>query len=242
MVSSLGLLMLGIRALSLPDTVIWAWERPEDVSFVESRAVGVAALAATIRLREGDAIAEVPRLQPLVVRDDTSVMPVVRIESPPHGGPSLSTEQRVALVSAIDAVVPLASAHTLQIDFDAKLSERSFYRSLLSDLRRAMPARAFLSITALASWCLEDRWLTGAPVDEAVPMLFRMGDASEDIRRRLNAGEDFAEPLCRTSAGVSTDEPVPSLPKGRRYYVFHPASWQAAPFEEILGIVEASRR
>ena len=50
------------------------------------------------------------------------------------------------------------------------------------------------------------------PSDEAVPMMFRM---EPDRRRAPPSVEDFQirEPLCRTSTGVSTDEPWPSTPR-----------------------------
>ena len=218
--------------LSLPPTMIWAWERPEDLSFVDPARIGVAYLAATVRLADGDGVETLPRLQPLVVPERATVLPVVRLESPLDRDPTLSTDQRRAVLDAIDAVVPLDGARAFQIDFDARLSERAFYRALLEDLRSAMPEGSFLSITALTSWCLGDPWLEGLPVDEAVPMLFRMGDHAASIRKKLRAGDDFVSSLCCTSAGVSTDEPVASLPRGRRYYLFHPRIWSQARWSE----------
>ncbi len=111
----------------------------------------------------------------------------------------------------------------VQIDFDATVSERPFYRQLLEDLRRELLVP--LSITALASWCLGDRWLEDLPIDEAVPMLFRVGIDEDAIRAYLSRGDDFREPLCRTSYGLATDESPPPLRPGRRLYVFHPESW-----------------
>ena len=56
-------------------------------------------------------------------------------------------------------------------------------------------------MTALASFCVGDRWLDGLPVDEVVPMIFRMGTDNERIRSFLAAGNDFQDPMCRTSYG-----------------------------------------
>ncbi|HSF16508.1 MAG TPA: hypothetical protein VLK65_13250 [Vicinamibacteria bacterium] len=228
--------------LTLPATVLWAWERPEDLSFVDPTHMGVAYLAATVRLGDGEDVDSVPRLQPLVVPRAASVIPVIRVESPRDRRPSLSEKQGLALVRAIDAVIPLREARALQIDFDARLSERTFFRSFLEMLRSELPEDSFLSITALTSWCLDDPWLDGLPVDEAVPMLFRMGDHADTIRARLDSGVDFGPTLCRASAGISTDEPIPSLPAGRRYYVFHPGIWSADVAERALTIVQESRR
>ncbi len=46
-------------------------------------------------------------------------------------------------------------------------------------------------MTALASWCAGDDWLRDLPVDEAVPMLFRMGVEKNLFQRRLETGQRF---------------------------------------------------
>jgi len=55
----------------------------------------------------------------------------------------------------------------LQIDFDARRSQRAFYAAILRDLRRRMPPDLPLSIAALASWCSSDDWLGSLPINEA---------------------------------------------------------------------------
>jgi hypothetical protein len=90
-----------------------------------------------------------------------------------------------------------------------------------------------LSITALASWCIYDDWLRDLPVDEVVPMVFRMGADQHRVRRYL-IEEDFRAAHCRQSLGISTDEPRPTLRPLRRLYVFHPQSWRAEALTRIL--------
>lgn len=75
-------------------------------------------------------------------------------------------ENRVASVILTSAE---PGAVALQVDFDARASQHTFYARLLRDLRRQMPPSLPLSITALASWCSYDDWIRGLPVDEAVP-------------------------------------------------------------------------
>ena len=204
-----------------PRIVLWAWERPEDLSFIDTEEVGVAFLAKTI-VMQGDAVSIRPRLQPLNVPDDTALMAVARIES---RQPALTDQQRTEVLSAIEKMVELPEVRAIQVDFDAVESERGFYAALLRDLRSRLPKTIRLSITALASWCIGDTWIQNLPVDEAVPMLFRMGREDAEIRRFLEAGNDFRLDLCRTSHGISTDEPWPALSSGRRVYVFHERSW-----------------
>ena len=217
-----------------PSVVLWAWERPERLDFVEPREAGVAFLARTLRLH-GEEVSVRRRAQPLKVAQGAKLMAVVRIESDRSRPPRLTPEQRGAAVAAVAEVFDTPGLSALQIDFDATQSERGFYREFLFDLRRRAPARLALSMTALASWCADDNWLEGLPVDEAVPMLFRMGADERQVRARVEAGEPFRASLCRTSLGVSTDEPLPkNLPRIRRVYVFHPRAWSAEAAREAI--------
>jgi len=96
----------------------------------------------------------------------------------------------------------------------------------LEDLRSKMPGDVPLSMTALASFCVGDRWLNDLPVDEAVPMIFRMGADDKAIKNLLSAGNDFGEPLCRKSYGIALDEPLEmKFEKSRRLYVFNNHAW-----------------
>ncbi len=165
-------------------------------------------------------------------------MATVRIETPPWRSatavPSFSRTQDVEAADAIAAVGRTPEVQGIQIDFDASASGRAFYRRLLNQVRRRLPPSKMLSMTALASWCVGDNWLAGLPVDEAVPMLFRMGPERREILLDLAVGGDFASPVCRESIGISTDEPLPKLPSGRRIYVFKPGPWTRASVEQVL--------
>ena len=67
-----------------PRLVLWAWERPERLEFLNPRSAGVAFLARTVSWNAGQ-ITSRPRLQPLRVPPETALMAVVRLES--HGLP-----------------------------------------------------------------------------------------------------------------------------------------------------------
>jgi uncharacterized heparinase superfamily protein len=83
-----------------PKLVLWAWERPEDLRFIDPNEIAVAYLAGTIGLR-GGAVEAVPRLQPLRVPPKTRVSAVVRIESAASASTRLTSAQREQAVSAI---------------------------------------------------------------------------------------------------------------------------------------------
>jgi len=235
----------------LPPLILWAWERPEDLRFVDPAHTAVAFLAANVELSNGDTVIH-PRMQPLRVAEGTPLIAVIRIETPhtataarpasfsrtpdqPRSWEDLTADQLQRSVSAIAHSACLPRVVGVQIDFDVTRSQRGFYRALLLALRRSIPAMP-ISITALASWCYDDDWLAGLPIDDAIPMLFRMGADTREIRQRLASGRDFREPLCRSSLGVSTDEPWLSTLPARRLYVFNPHSW--TEHDELATLME----
>lgn len=230
---ALGAAATGGRMSGFPKLFLWAWERPEQLDFINPREVGVAFLARTIYLRE-ERVIERPRMQPLKVPEGTTLIAVVRIETARDAPPHLSAAQRAEVAAALIEVARTPHVSALQIDFDARESERSFYQSLLQDLRPRLPEAMPLSITALASWCIYDNWLDGLPVDEAVPMLFRMGIDDRRIKSYLKQGGAFRSPLCRLSSGVSTDEPIKLVSPVQRTYVFHTQAWSEASVRRVI--------
>jgi hypothetical protein len=206
----------------LPRFVLWAWERPEDLRFINPRTTAVAFLADTIQLR-GETVVFRPRLQSLLVPDRARLVAVVRIEADQNAVLNRSQIEQTATAITKTALLPRVVA--VQVDFDATYSQRDFYRSLLVDLRRRLRPVAPISITALTSWCLGDDWISSLPINEAVPMLFRMGAGRNEVVGWLSSGRDFRAPICQESLGVSTDERWAFLPGGRRLYVFHDRPW-----------------
>ncbi|HEY6465024.1 MAG TPA: DUF3142 domain-containing protein [Candidatus Acidoferrales bacterium] len=251
-----------------PAVFLWAWERPEDLRFLASQKnVGVAFLAGTVELRQltaprhGDGVIFHPRHQPLRVDAATPLMAVVRIESshdPWHRPSDLASatestwytdEQRKRVADLIVSTAKLPRVGAVQIDFDASESEQPFYAALLKDVRRQLPQNMPLSITALASWCIGDPWLNRLPagtIDEAVPMLFRMGLDAESVATFVSTGREFGPRVCRDSLGVSTDETFSrSLLNGttargssKRVYVFSDASWTDREATKVIEEVE----
>src|SRR5688572_11177597 len=176
-----------------PAVILWAWERPEDLTFIDPQKTGVAFLAKTITLR-GDKVQVRPRLQPLTLPEGTKTIAVVRIETDRSDSPSLS---RTQLSQTVREIRDSSVSSAVQIDFDATVSQRNFYRSLLETLRRDLPASTAISITALASWCAGDDWLSDLPIDEAVLMLFRLGVDQRQFHRRLETGQSFESRMCQ---------------------------------------------
>ncbi len=212
--------------------MLWAWERPEDFSFLEPEEAGVAFLMATTQL-SGKQFEVRPRRQPLVLPPGTELEAVVRIESafpdPVEFTPSLCRR----LAGEITSLADQLGVDKLQVDFDARFSERDGYRRILEQLRRLWPAPRTLSMTALASWTLYDDWISDLPVDWAVPMFFQMGPERDMVGRYLASGRAVRAETARSTWGVSTDELGYPPPPGIRVYAFHPRPWTRSAFEEL---------
>ena len=210
----------------LPLLMLWAWERPEDLRGVDPQAAGVAFLARTLYL-SGEGVGVRPRLQPSRVAVGAPLVAVVRIETTFGKAPTYSARQRTATAEVVMEAARTPGLRGVQIDFDARASEREFYRALLFDVRNRINPDILLSITAGASWCIGDDWIEGLSIDEAVPMLFRMGVDQRNIGIYLGEGRDFRAKACHASLGLSTDEVRGALPKGRRIWMFSPRAWDA---------------
>jgi uncharacterized protein DUF3142 len=207
-----------------PKTIVWAWDRAEDLRFLPP-GVGVAFLADTVTISAGK-VSERLRLEPVQISAGVPRLAVVRIETKPN---SLTPEARSRVADSVLRSARLQGVSGIQIDFDTRRSERTWFRELLLEVRRKLPRQQTLSITALASWCEGDDWISSLAIDEAVPMLFRLGPERETFRRLAACDHEFREPLCRTSFGFSTDE-VGLSSCGKRVYWFSPVPWTSALF------------
>jgi hypothetical protein len=205
-----------------PRLVLWAWESPQDLRFIKPGSAGIAFLARTVWL-DGERVRSRPRLQPLRFIPGADLIAVVRFESAGHRLPAHED-----VVREVMPAVEIPGLRALQIDFDARRSERSWYAALLRELRRAIPATLPLTITALESWCEEGVWIRNLPVTEATPMLFRMGPGERVPPAAFPAG------VCRSSIGVSTDELPVRVPHAGRIYFFHPGPWTQEAYDAVV--------
>ncbi|MGJ5820376.1 DUF3142 domain-containing protein [Paludibaculum fermentans] len=202
-----------------PAVMVWAWEQPMDLRRLDQSRVGVAFYAAMLGPGQDGHVRVELRRQSLRTAFGAFEMPVVRLSS--YG---LGASHMASAAAAVMKIVQTTKARAVQIDYDAPASELKNYRGLLRDLRARLGPEVFLSITALASWCGQDSWLQDLPVDEVVPMAFRMGAEDPAWRNMLAAGRDFAAPACRNSLGVTLDEKLPAIPPRQRIYIF--TGWQ----------------
>lgn len=218
-----------------PALKIWAWERDEDLSFIDPAKVSVAYFAGTVYVH-GDSVRFRPRTQKLTMPKGTHSFPVFRIESirassDPSDKTDLSSFDReiptkraagyVAKTIAIqleklwlstsdsDLLKRIGSncgSKIVQIDFDALEDERPFYKELLRNLKRELSSDTKISITSLASWLLADKWLERASADEAVAMLFSMGAGKREVLSRLKRQSLDSGAGMPIAVGISASE------------------------------------
>jgi Protein of unknown function (DUF3142) len=224
------------RMSALPRITVWSWERREDLRAIDATTTAVAYLDRTV-LVNAAGVAVKPQRQALLLpaAKELSRIAVVRIETTTDAVLNEETSEKVAAAIAGSAVTSLAA---LQIDFDARKSEREWYRKVLTRVRAKIPAAMPLSMTALASWCSYDNaWMARLPVDEAVPMLFRMEpDRRQAAVMGVSGRDEFVirEPLCRGSVGISTREQWPRDVAAKRVYVFPDAGWRRDDVKETI--------
>lgn len=232
------------------DTWVWAWDRSEDLRWLPGR-VGVAYFAAQFDAR-GSSLTVLPRRPVLRVAPGSAMLPVLHIEAFHAAQPAAGDAQTVVRWSEkLAETIQRVGVDRVQIDFEARASQRQFYRDVLLALRDKLPAGFKLSITALASWCGDPIWLASLPVDEVVPMYFRMGPTERDLwRQRLMHPEQLPK-VCRGAAGLSIDElhalsgQGAALQRigedGRSIYLFAPSAWRPAMLVGSLEVAPDDR-
>src|SRR5262249_18050832 len=189
---------------NLPNAVLWAWQRAEDLSEIDPEQFAVAYLACTISI--GERVSSRARVQSLKMPDKARLIPVIRVDIDRHHLPSMSESQVQAVAKTICRFASLPRTAAIQVDYDATLAERPFYRSVLNAVRSKLPPGMPLSITALASWCLFDNWIGDLPVDETVPMMFSLGPERRRVLVHFEQGHDFVRSSCCNSLGLSLED------------------------------------
>ena len=214
----------------LPAAMLWAWERPEDLRWLPPN-VGVAYVASTILLRGEDALVH-PRAWPLLLARGTATVPVLHVDASWRTPPALSERQTARITQELLRLARRSSHQVVQLDFEVRRSQRTFLANTIAAIRSQLAPDIALSVTALASWCLDDYWMQDSHADEIVPMAFRMGAEQHALRQRLLQQHGFTRARCGTAIGLSTDEPMMAV-NAARHYFFSPRPWTAASWQAL---------
>jgi hypothetical protein len=219
-------------AASLARGVAWVWPTsngPQASGAATPSYREAAVLVETLVLR-AHGVERGGRQQPLALPDHVALLPVVHVEAAADAPTTFTATQREAILAAVRRHAPAAAAGAgvLQLDFEAPARARESYRSLVAEVRAALPANVRLSVTALAHWCTQGDWLDRLPVDEVVPMLYRLGAHAAQWRERFATDDPSLARRCRGPAlGFATNDPPPAalLARTARPYWFDEAAW-----------------
>ena len=221
----------------LPRFVLWAWERPEDLSFLEDKSIGVAYYAGGI-VYSNYGMELIPRLNTIIIKPETKKIAVIRIDNKGSGS-SLKSDYLKMSANFITNLCKDSNLTACQIDFEVRSSEKDFYKKLISEVRNKLTYRVPLTITALASWCDKNSWLNSLAI-MATPMFYRLGLEDHEIKTGL-VGKTFMQArACQKSIGVSTDEKLPDSKyfKNKSIFIFNPNSWTSASLADIMSRIK----
>ena len=126
--------------VDLPALVLWEWDRDDDLSFIDPRDTAVAYLASTVILR-GETVFLAPRHHPLVPPKGTRLVAVAHVEVDRHEPPVVSDAQAREFAATLAALRENLPGEFLQIDLEAKSSQRDFFVRRLRRCATALPMR-----------------------------------------------------------------------------------------------------
>lgn len=208
-----------------PDAVAWLWRDAPVPAW--SQAV-VAVVDRHIWLA-GSKVLVRPGARPRQLPPGTRVIPVVHVEIDALRPPASLQPARAAVLDAMRKAARATTSGWVQLDLEARPSQRADYRALVQEIRSTLPHEIRLSVTALGWWCRSPNWLDGLATDEVVPMFFRMGRDNAALRDIVASSPQQLHPLCRSgSAGFSRQEPfAPAVTaRYRRTYWFDEKGWR----------------
>jgi hypothetical protein len=207
------------------DAVAWLWRDAPVPAW--SQAV-VAVVDRHIWLA-GDKVLVRPGARPRQLPAATRVIPVVHVEIDALRPPASLQPARAAVLEAMRKAARATTSGWVQLDLEARPSQRADYLALVHSIHDALPQGIRLSVTALAWWCRSPSWLDGIEAEEVVPMFFRMGRDNAALRDIVASRPQQLHPLCRSgSAGFSRQEPfAPKVTaRYRRTYWFDEKGWR----------------
>ena len=205
--------------------VAWLWDNASPPAWSNTE---VAVVLQHIHLR-GDDLLIRPRMRAPTLLPTTRVTPVVHVEISSLRPPRNIEQRREDIVFAMQRAAQASTSGVVQLDMEARPSQREFYIALVHDIRAALPQEIKLSVTVLAWWCRSDQWMSQLAADEVVPMFFRMGRDADALRKLVATTPQRLNPRCaHGAAGFSSQEQFDdvTVQRYRRTYWFDNRRWR----------------
>jgi hypothetical protein len=225
LLSALGLFIFPLCADAggIGTDIPWVWFSSDAPAHADELAVVLTQLVLS-----GDEVREMRRMRALPLAASTRVVPVVHVQLDGKIPPRFTRQQADAIQHAVMVAGQRSTSAWVQLDLEAPDSQHDWYRTLVRQLREALPVSLKLSVTVLASECTRDDWLDTLAADEVVPMFFRMGESADGYHDILVYHPERLSQRCRQQAlGLAVQEPLPLAVQQRyaRRYWFNYASW-----------------
>ena len=213
----------------LKKTVLWSWERYEDLSYIDPKVTSVAPLIATFIINKDEKVKAKLRLNHYKIPIKTNILPVFRIEI------ETANLNYATIYKLVLKILSLSKENQLiQLDFDARLSQRTLYRDIINLL---VKHKREVSITALASFCTFDSWLDNLPIKFAVPMLY--GGEAKD--KGLREAKILFEKLgvwpvkkCRGYVGILQQNEKINIPNNHASFIFNNSAWNRNQYMDVI--------
>lgn len=205
--------------------VAWLW----DSAVLPSWSTAEAAVLQRHILLTGPSARTRPRAHWPLMPSTTRVTPVLHVEVSTVNAPVAIDTRADMIVRAMVEAAQASTSGWVQLDMEAKPSQRAFYRALVARVRAELPPQIRLSVTALAWWCRAPAWLDGLAADEVVPMFFRMGRDNAQMRQIVEHTPQLLHASCRQgSAGFAPQEPFAPqvIARYRKTYWFDRYAWK----------------
>jgi hypothetical protein len=206
---------------------LYAWERQEDLSFLENyENVGIAIFALQIDLYN-DRIVSHGRTTSVVAPPGKKTVPVIRVDIKEDR--PIFSEKALKLISGI---CNRSLWRECQIDFDFKESQKAFYTAFVGQMATLLDKDVVLTATALPSYCYQGDFFSTIPVAYVVPLLIDVGADSGYLRGKTKS--PFKGKKCERAVGVSTYQGVYSsfLFSNKEVYLFSNTAWTKERFEQ----------
>ena len=126
--------------VDMPPLVLWAWDRDDDLSFIDIRDTAVAYLAATVILR-GESVFLAPRYHPLAPPKGSRLVAVAHIEVDRHEPPVVSDAQARDLAATLAALPRISRGNFFRSTSRRKRRNATFSSTRLRRCASAFPMR-----------------------------------------------------------------------------------------------------
>lgn len=219
--------------------MLWAWQAPQDLRGLDATKIGVAAYIGTVTIT-GTTVTVQANQTRMIIPHNIYRMAVIHISVSPFMKPALDQTVINKISNAILLLYRNTNMPALQLDFSAKNSQRDFYAQVIRKVHQQINPQTYFSITALASWCVGDRWIgqQHLPIDLVVPMYFSLAQTPQQKLQFIQAFPTRIQalaPECRNAIGIAIFESwqIP-LHAQVPIFVFTRGSWTPEKIQTIL--------